>query len=45
MIWTSVDQFDDMKFEFYAILKDIASAVNPTILYFYLKKISQIATT
>jgi hypothetical protein len=29
MIWTSVDQFDDMRFEFYSILKDIASSINP----------------
>lgn len=44
MIWTSVDQFDDMKFEFYTVLKEIASSVEPSVLYFFIKKISKVPT-
>jgi hypothetical protein len=42
MIWSSVDQFDDMKFEFYTVLKEITSTVEPSVLYFFIKKISKV---
>lgn len=42
MIWTSVDQYEDMKFEFYTVLKDIATAVSPSVLHFFIQKISKI---
>lgn len=42
MIWTSVDQFDDMRFEFYSILKEIASSINPAQLYFFIQKLNRV---
>ena len=31
-----------MKFEFYTVLKEITSTVEPSVLYFFIKKISKV---
>lgn len=32
-----------MKFEFYTVLKEISSSVEPSVLYFFIKKISKVS--
>lgn len=42
MIWTSVEASEYTKIDFYNVLKDIASAISPSILHFFISKISKV---